>query len=76
MKCNNNNNNNLTFILRLKHAMHTQMRRSLHIGKRHDPHLEACCRGISRKADVGKSRGKCRKGSVLSTRRRLPNEST
>jgi len=25
----------------------TQRRRSLHIGKTHDQHLEACCRGIS-----------------------------
>jgi len=31
----------------LKHAMQTQRRRSLHIGKTHDQHLEACCRGIS-----------------------------
>jgi len=44
---NNNNNYNLTFILRLKHAMQTQRRRSLQIGKTHDHHLEACCRGIS-----------------------------
>jgi len=40
------NNNNLTFIMRLKHAMQTQRRRTLHIGKTHDQHLEACCRGI------------------------------
>jgi len=31
-----NNKNILTFILRLKHAMQTQRRRSLHIGKTHD----------------------------------------
>jgi len=37
----NNNNNNLTFIIRRKHAMQTQRRRSLHIGKTHDQHLEA-----------------------------------
>jgi len=42
---NNNNNNNLLFIMRLKQAMQTQKRRSLHIGKIHDQHLEACCRG-------------------------------
>jgi len=37
---NNNNNNNLTFtILPFKHAMQTQRRRSLHIGKPHDQHL-------------------------------------
>jgi len=41
----NNNNNNPTFILRLKHAMQTQ--RNRYIGKTHDQHLEACCRGIS-----------------------------
>jgi len=35
----NNNNNNLTFMLRLKHAMQTQKRRSLHIGKTHDHHV-------------------------------------
>jgi len=27
--------------------MQTQRRRSLHIGKTYDQHLEACCRGIS-----------------------------
>jgi len=32
--------------MRLKHAMQTQRRRSLHIGKTHDRHLEECCRGI------------------------------
>jgi len=44
---NNNNNTNLTFIMRLANAMQTQMRMSLHIGKMHDQHLEASCRGIS-----------------------------
>jgi len=39
--------NNVTFIMRLKLAMQTQRRWSLHIGKTHDQHLEACCRGIS-----------------------------
>jgi len=29
--------------MRLGNAMQTQMRRSLHIGKTHDQHLEACC---------------------------------
>jgi len=33
--------------MRLKHAMKTQMRMSLHIGKTNDHHLEACCKGIS-----------------------------
>jgi len=42
-----NNNNNLTFIMRLGNAMQTQRGRSLHIGKTHDQHLEASCRGIS-----------------------------
>jgi len=41
-----NSNDNLTFILRIKHAMQTQRRRSFHIGKTHDQHLEACYRGI------------------------------
>jgi len=36
------NNNNLTFLLRLKHAMQTQRRRSLHIGKTNDQHVEEC----------------------------------
>jgi len=40
-------NNNLTFILGLKHAMQTQKCRSLHIGKTHDQHLEACYSCIS-----------------------------
>jgi len=31
--------------MRLKHAIKTQRRRSLHIGKTHDQHLEACCGG-------------------------------
>jgi len=43
-----NNNNNLTYIMRLKHAMQTQRLRSLYIDKTHDQHLEACCRGIRR----------------------------
>jgi len=43
---NNNHNNNLTFIMRLGNAMQTQRRRSLHIGKTLDQHLEACCRGM------------------------------
>jgi len=45
----NNNNNNLTFIMRLGNAMQTQRRRSTsakHIGKTHDQHLEAYCRGL------------------------------
>jgi len=40
-----NNNNNERFILRRKMPKKTQ---SLHIGKMHDQHLEACCRGISK----------------------------
>jgi len=32
----NINNKNLRFIMRLKHAMQTQRRRSLHIGKTND----------------------------------------
>jgi len=40
-------NNNEKFILRRKMQKQTQRRRSLHIGKTHDKHLEACCRGIS-----------------------------
>jgi len=36
---NNNNNINLTFIMRLKLAMQTQRRWSLHIGKMQDQHL-------------------------------------
>jgi len=47
-----NNNNNLTFLLRLKHAMQTQRRRSLHIGKTHDQHLEAYCREHEQRARV------------------------
>jgi len=43
---NNNNNNNLTFIMRLGNAMQTQWRRSLPIGKTHEQHLEAYCRGM------------------------------
>jgi len=46
-KTDNNNNNNEKFILRRKMQKQTQMTRSLHIGKTHDQHLEACCRGIS-----------------------------
>jgi len=33
--------------MRLGNAMQTQRRRSLHISKTHDQHVEACCRGIS-----------------------------
>jgi len=36
----------ITFIMRLGNAMQTQRCRSLHIGKSHDQHLEACCCGI------------------------------
>jgi len=38
---------NKNFILRRKILKQTLRRRSLHIGKTHDQHLEACCRGIS-----------------------------
>jgi len=40
-------NNYERFILRCKMTYQTQRRRSLHIGKTHDQHLEACCRGIA-----------------------------
>jgi len=43
----NNYNNNERFIIRRKMLKQTHRRRSLHIGKMHDQHLEACCRGIS-----------------------------
>jgi len=39
--------NNERFILRAKMSKQTLRRRSLHIGKTHDQHLEAFCRGIS-----------------------------
>jgi len=29
----------------LKHVMQTNKRRSLHVGKTHDQHVVACCRG-------------------------------
>jgi len=42
-----NNNDNKRFVMRRKMPKQTQRRRSLHIGKTHDQHIEACCRGIS-----------------------------
>jgi len=42
-----NNNKNEKFILRHKMQKQTQGRRSLHISKTYDQHLEACCKGIS-----------------------------
>jgi len=47
--------NFLTFILSLKHAMQTQRRRSLHMEKTHDQHLEACCRGFSAMSIAGQT---------------------
>jgi len=45
--CNNyNNNNSERIILRRKMPKKSQRCRSLHIGKTHDQHLEAYCRGI------------------------------
>jgi len=40
------NNNNKKFILRRKMQKQTQRRRSLHIAKTYDHHLEACCGGF------------------------------